>query len=230
MATKTTVSAKDAKILDMVFNPEGTMLPDKETENMLNSEPIGKQSRTPSTTHSSLLPLAHHHQFPHLSLSLHVQPYSESMDTNVHLVSFSSLSLTTNKTSDWARDVEEVKGPGVRGDLVGRERRYWWCHCQVLRGHHSLPELCVRLQQQVFFLSMSLCLLKGKGSEEANWEASHSYSLFFEEKLIVIVVTCLLLSNVELRRTEFKTTMRRLFRIWTRRLNMPVDKSLSSSR
>lgn len=101
MATKTTVSAKDAKILDMVFNPEGTMLPDKETENMLNSEPIGKQSRTSSTTHSSLLPLAHHHQFPHLSLlSLHVQPDSESMDTNVLLVSFSSLSLTTNKTSD----------------------------------------------------------------------------------------------------------------------------------
>ncbi|KAI1319981.1 Tetratricopeptide repeat protein 36 [Mortierella claussenii] len=39
MATKTAVSAKDAKILDMVFNPEGTMLPDKETETMLNSEP-----------------------------------------------------------------------------------------------------------------------------------------------------------------------------------------------
>ncbi|KAG0351725.1 Tetratricopeptide repeat protein 36, partial [Gamsiella multidivaricata] len=38
MATKTTVSAKDAKILDMVFNPEGTMLPDKETETMLNTE------------------------------------------------------------------------------------------------------------------------------------------------------------------------------------------------
>ncbi|KAG0296801.1 Tetratricopeptide repeat protein 36 [Dissophora globulifera] len=39
MATKTTVSVKDAKILDMVFNPEGTMLPDKETESMLNTEP-----------------------------------------------------------------------------------------------------------------------------------------------------------------------------------------------
>ncbi|KAG0334691.1 Tetratricopeptide repeat protein 36 [Podila humilis] len=34
-ATKTNISAKDAKILDMVFNPEGTMLPDKETETML---------------------------------------------------------------------------------------------------------------------------------------------------------------------------------------------------
>ncbi|KAF9999231.1 Tetratricopeptide repeat protein 36 [Entomortierella chlamydospora] len=40
MSTKTTVSANDAKILDMVFNPEGTMLPDKETETMINSEPI----------------------------------------------------------------------------------------------------------------------------------------------------------------------------------------------
>lgn len=70
MATKTTVSAKDAKILDMVFNPEGTMLPDKETENMLNSEPIGKQSRASLAAHSSLLPLSHHHQSPHLSLSL----------------------------------------------------------------------------------------------------------------------------------------------------------------
>ncbi|KAF9964661.1 Tetratricopeptide repeat protein 36 [Mortierella alpina] len=40
MATKTTVSAKDARILDMVFNPEGTMLPDKETETMLNTEPV----------------------------------------------------------------------------------------------------------------------------------------------------------------------------------------------
>ncbi|KAG0257099.1 Tetratricopeptide repeat protein 36 [Mortierella polycephala] len=38
-STKTTVSAKDARILDMVFNPEGTMLPDKETETMLNAEP-----------------------------------------------------------------------------------------------------------------------------------------------------------------------------------------------
>ncbi|KAG0054592.1 Tetratricopeptide repeat protein 36 [Gryganskiella cystojenkinii] len=36
--TKTNISAKDAKILDMVFNPEGTMLPDKETEAMLNKE------------------------------------------------------------------------------------------------------------------------------------------------------------------------------------------------
>ena len=89
MATKTTISAKDAKILDMVFNPEGTMLPDKETENMLNSEPIGKQSRTFSTTHSSLLPLVHNHQLPRLSLpSLHVQPYSEVMDTYILLVFF----------------------------------------------------------------------------------------------------------------------------------------------
>jgi len=39
---KTAISAKDAKILDMVFNPEGTMLPDKETEAMLNTEPTGK--------------------------------------------------------------------------------------------------------------------------------------------------------------------------------------------
>ncbi|KAG0270866.1 Tetratricopeptide repeat protein 36 [Linnemannia exigua] len=39
-SAKTTVSAKDAKILDMVFNPEGTMLPDKETENMLHAEPV----------------------------------------------------------------------------------------------------------------------------------------------------------------------------------------------
>ncbi|KAF9410142.1 Tetratricopeptide repeat protein 36 [Podila epigama] len=37
-ATKTPISAKDAKILDMVFNPEGTMLPDKETETMLNTD------------------------------------------------------------------------------------------------------------------------------------------------------------------------------------------------
>ncbi|KAF9429942.1 Tetratricopeptide repeat protein 36 [Entomortierella beljakovae] len=37
--SNTTVSANDAKILDMVFNPEGTMLPDKETTDMLNSEP-----------------------------------------------------------------------------------------------------------------------------------------------------------------------------------------------
>ncbi|KAF9579815.1 Tetratricopeptide repeat protein 36 [Lunasporangiospora selenospora] len=35
-----TVSAKDARILDMVFNPEGTMLPDRETEAMLNMEPV----------------------------------------------------------------------------------------------------------------------------------------------------------------------------------------------
>ena len=42
---KTAISAKDAKILDMVFNPEGTMLPDKETETMLNTEPTGKQER-----------------------------------------------------------------------------------------------------------------------------------------------------------------------------------------
>ncbi|KAF9917582.1 Tetratricopeptide repeat protein 36, partial [Linnemannia zychae] len=40
MAAQKTMSAKDAKILDMVFNPEGTMLPDKETEKMLHSEPI----------------------------------------------------------------------------------------------------------------------------------------------------------------------------------------------
>ncbi|KAF9086486.1 Tetratricopeptide repeat protein 36 [Mortierella sp. GBA35] len=40
MATKTPISAGDAKILDMVFNPEGTMLPDKETEGMLNAEPV----------------------------------------------------------------------------------------------------------------------------------------------------------------------------------------------
>jgi hypothetical protein len=54
MATKTTVSAKDAKILDMVFNPEGTMLPDKETENMLNSEPVGTYpSSTPSPSPSA---------------------------------------------------------------------------------------------------------------------------------------------------------------------------------
>ncbi|KAF9383462.1 Tetratricopeptide repeat protein 36 [Podila verticillata] len=37
--TKAPMSAGDAKILDMVFNPEGTMLPDKETETMLRSEP-----------------------------------------------------------------------------------------------------------------------------------------------------------------------------------------------
>ena len=40
-AAKTNISAKDAKILDMVFNPEGTMLPDKETETMLNTEITG---------------------------------------------------------------------------------------------------------------------------------------------------------------------------------------------
>lgn len=40
--TKAPISAGDAKILDMVFNPEGTMLPDKETETMLRSEPTGK--------------------------------------------------------------------------------------------------------------------------------------------------------------------------------------------
>lgn len=34
----TTVTANDAKILDMVFNPEGTMLPDDETQVMLNNE------------------------------------------------------------------------------------------------------------------------------------------------------------------------------------------------
>ncbi|KAF9364751.1 Tetratricopeptide repeat protein 36 [Mortierella sp. NVP85] len=39
MAAPRTVSANDAKVLDMVFNPEGTMLPDNETEPMLNSEP-----------------------------------------------------------------------------------------------------------------------------------------------------------------------------------------------
>ncbi|KAF9918027.1 Tetratricopeptide repeat protein 36 [Lobosporangium transversale] len=40
MTSQSTVSAKDARILDMVFNPEGTMLPDKETEAMLNNAPI----------------------------------------------------------------------------------------------------------------------------------------------------------------------------------------------
>ncbi|KAG0039797.1 Tetratricopeptide repeat protein 36 [Podila clonocystis] len=38
-SAKTPITAGDAKILDMVFNPEGTMLPDKETETMLRSEP-----------------------------------------------------------------------------------------------------------------------------------------------------------------------------------------------
>ncbi|KAF9112210.1 Tetratricopeptide repeat protein 36 [Mortierella sp. AM989] len=46
MSTKTNVSANDAKILDMVFNPEGTMLPDKETEAMLNSEPVAIDPET----------------------------------------------------------------------------------------------------------------------------------------------------------------------------------------
>ncbi|KAF9953375.1 Tetratricopeptide repeat protein 36, partial [Modicella reniformis] len=40
MAATNTVSANDAKVLDMVFNPEGTMLPDKETEAMLHAAPI----------------------------------------------------------------------------------------------------------------------------------------------------------------------------------------------
>ncbi|KAG0239295.1 hypothetical protein B0O80DRAFT_408399 [Mortierella sp. GBAus27b] len=39
-ATRADINAREAKILNMVFNPEGTMLPDKETEDMLNSEPI----------------------------------------------------------------------------------------------------------------------------------------------------------------------------------------------
>jgi hypothetical protein len=54
MAAPRAVSANDAKILDMVFNPEGTMLPDKETELMLNSEPQRNAHSTTLRT-SSLL-------------------------------------------------------------------------------------------------------------------------------------------------------------------------------
>lgn len=85
----------------MVFNPEGTMLPDKETETMLNTEPVGKTS--PSFHHSSYAQSQ--------ILSVHSRPLYLFIHSRTHsLTHSSSLFIShSHSASDLAIEPELLK-------------------------------------------------------------------------------------------------------------------------